>query len=561
MPAPHRRADLLRRRVHERGPDQVGAFAERPAGVRAGWRCPSAAAGTRRTQGSHPHARGRQRRAAAHGDLAGRAAVARPGSARPPSVCSVTTVLLVRHGLTAMTRAGARRLDPGRAPRRARRAAGGGRSPQRLRPVPLAAIVTSPLERCQRDRRRRSLAGRDARRRSRRPAAASAATATGPAAAQGARQGPAVEGRAGAPERGDVPRREGESMRAMQHARGRRGPGLERQARPGRDLGGLQPRRRHQGRSLADALGMHLDQFQRHRVDPCSVSVIRYTALRPFVVRLNDTGGERRRLLPRRKKRAAAGARRRTRRRRGRRRRARTGADVGSSACPARSSSSRPAGPLRRRHRRPARRSAPSTCRPAAAARVTSVALEKQQVAALAERLDELLDEVLRRTAAPAVPAVAPRSSTTSRRSTSRSMEEFRVGTLALAWDGDAERRGHRGARRAAEAATTRTTRATTPSLQRRRRRRPGDVLRVRLSPAAAPGPSPSAPRAVVAAGRPPCPFCGQPLDPRGISARGRTATGALTAPTWCGARDRGAATDGRRPGAGRTRLDLLRER
>ncbi|MFD9246711.1 DUF3090 family protein, partial [Streptomyces sp. NPDC059556] len=44
-----------------------------------------------------------------------------------------------------------------------------------------------------------------------------------------------------------------------------------------------------------------------------------------------------------------------------------------------------------------------------AAGRVTSVALEKTQVAALAERMDELLDEVVRRTGGNApVPAVAP---------------------------------------------------------------------------------------------------------------------------------------------------------
>ena len=42
---------------------------------------------------------------------------------------------------------------------------------------------------------------------------------------------------------------------------------------------------------IADALGMHLDLFQRIQVDPCSISIIRYTALRPFVLRLNDTGG------------------------------------------------------------------------------------------------------------------------------------------------------------------------------------------------------------------------------------------------------------------------------
>jgi probable phosphomutase (TIGR03848 family) len=42
---------------------------------------------------------------------------------------------------------------------------------------------------------------------------------------------------------------------------------------------------------VADALGVHLDQFQRIQVDPCSMTVIRYTELRPFVVRLNDVGG------------------------------------------------------------------------------------------------------------------------------------------------------------------------------------------------------------------------------------------------------------------------------
>ena len=41
---------------------------------------------------------------------------------------------------------------------------------------------------------------------------------------------------------------------------------------------------------IADSLGMHLDMFQRIQVDPCSLSVVRYTPLRPFVVRINDTG-------------------------------------------------------------------------------------------------------------------------------------------------------------------------------------------------------------------------------------------------------------------------------
>ncbi len=49
---------------------------------------------------------------------------------------------------------------------------------------------------------------------------------------------------------------------------------------------------------VADALGLHLDLFQRITVDPCSLSVLRYTELRPFLVRLNDTGGGVGELMP-----------------------------------------------------------------------------------------------------------------------------------------------------------------------------------------------------------------------------------------------------------------------
>ena len=61
---------------------------------------------------------------------------------------------------------------------------------------------------------------------------------------------------------------------------------------------------------LADALGLHLDQFQRIVVDPASLSVITYTETRPFVVRVNDTGGDVAALIPppprrRRKKRSS----------------------------------------------------------------------------------------------------------------------------------------------------------------------------------------------------------------------------------------------------------------
>mgnify|MGYP000622030788 CR=1 FL=1 len=49
---------------------------------------------------------------------------------------------------------------------------------------------------------------------------------------------------------------------------------------------------------LADALGLHLDQFQRIVVDPASISVVTYTETRPFVLRVNDTGGDVSALVP-----------------------------------------------------------------------------------------------------------------------------------------------------------------------------------------------------------------------------------------------------------------------
>jgi probable phosphomutase (TIGR03848 family) len=49
---------------------------------------------------------------------------------------------------------------------------------------------------------------------------------------------------------------------------------------------------------VADALGVHLDLFQRIVVDPASVTAIRYTPLRPFLVRLNDVGGDLAGLVP-----------------------------------------------------------------------------------------------------------------------------------------------------------------------------------------------------------------------------------------------------------------------
>ncbi|GAA1929566.1 histidine phosphatase family protein [Nocardioides hwasunensis] len=54
---------------------------------------------------------------------------------------------------------------------------------------------------------------------------------------------------------------------------------------------------------LADALGTHLDLFQRIHVDPASVSIIRYTESRPFVIGTNTHAGDLAWLTPPRKSR------------------------------------------------------------------------------------------------------------------------------------------------------------------------------------------------------------------------------------------------------------------
>lgn len=61
---------------------------------------------------------------------------------------------------------------------------------------------------------------------------------------------------------------------------------------------------------VADALGLHLDQYQRIVPDPCSVSVIRYTPTRPYVMRVNDVGGDLAGFAPpkKRRRRKVAGA-------------------------------------------------------------------------------------------------------------------------------------------------------------------------------------------------------------------------------------------------------------
>jgi uncharacterized repeat protein (TIGR03847 family) len=141
--------------------------------------------------------------------------------------------------------------------------------------------------------------------------------------------------------------------------------------------------------------------------------------------------------------------------------------------------------------------------------RVVTVALEKQQVAVLAERIDELLDEVVRRSGGEApVPALAPVELVDDAPLAVPVEEEFRVGTMSLAWDGEAERVVIECLEVGEDVGELDDDGDLTPQ--------PGaGLLRVSLTGADARAFAKRA-SAVVAAGRPPCPFCGNPLDPQG---------------------------------------------
>jgi uncharacterized repeat protein (TIGR03847 family) len=145
-------------------------------------------------------------------------------------------------------------------------------------------------------------------------------------------------------------------------------------------------------------------------------------------------------------------------------------------------------------------------------ARVVSIALEKVQVAVLAERLGALLEELDRRGVAPtaAEPVIEPADPELDAGSLDEPLiEAFRAGSLTLGWDGGSERV-------LVEArAQDEDGEAIDPDDDDEEDEDGPDLLRVRLTAAAARSFVARAAR-VVAAGRPPCPLCGAPLDPLG---------------------------------------------
>lgn len=144
-------------------------------------------------------------------------------------------------------------------------------------------------------------------------------------------------------------------------------------------------------------------------------------------------------------------------------------------------------------------------------ARITSVALEKQQVEALSERVDELLDEVMRAEDNTAlIPAVAPFDLIDKHPLEQPIEEEFRAGTMTLSWDLATERI-------VIEVFPFTEAAVVSPEQldEDLEEPEPDEILLVKLTAGGARAFVDRA-RSVVGAGRPDCPFCGNPINPDG---------------------------------------------
>jgi probable phosphomutase (TIGR03848 family) len=204
----------------------------------------------------------------------------------------VSTLLLVRHGLTAQTGPVLTGRTPGvhldeRGERQAEATAA------RIAALPVTAIVTSPLERCvqtaQRIRAAQQAAGRDPQWHVEdRIVECGYGSWTGRPLKELAKD-PMWKVVQAQPSAARFP--DGEALSEVSA----RAVGAVREwdARLGPDAIWVACSHGDVIKAiLADALGVHLDQFQRIVVDPASVSVVRYTDTRPYVLRSNDIGGE-----------------------------------------------------------------------------------------------------------------------------------------------------------------------------------------------------------------------------------------------------------------------------
>jgi uncharacterized repeat protein (TIGR03847 family) len=135
--------------------------------------------------------------------------------------------------------------------------------------------------------------------------------------------------------------------------------------------------------------------------------------------------------------------------------------------------------------------------------RTVTVGLEKQQVAILADRLDQLLDEIAARTG-----TALPAGELDTEALELPVDEEFRVAAMGLKWDGDS------GLVVIEAQAPVESIAEAEETLLEDVEDGP-DALRVLIEPRVARSFVQRA-RTLVAAGRPPCPLCSQPLDPAG---------------------------------------------
>jgi uncharacterized repeat protein (TIGR03847 family) len=140
--------------------------------------------------------------------------------------------------------------------------------------------------------------------------------------------------------------------------------------------------------------------------------------------------------------------------------------------------------------------------------RVTSVLLEKEQVAELASQVDDLLDRLSVASGGETVPADLTDDVTDTEPLEMPLTEEFRVGAIALGWDRDAECV-------VIEAHAMTEDGSLPPGIGEEGSDEGPDALVVRMPGQMARAFAARA-TAVVGAGRPACPLCGLPLDPDG---------------------------------------------
>jgi uncharacterized repeat protein (TIGR03847 family) len=146
--------------------------------------------------------------------------------------------------------------------------------------------------------------------------------------------------------------------------------------------------------------------------------------------------------------------------------------------------------------------------------RITSVACEKQQVSVLAEHLDRVLDEVLRRSSGQVDVPPAASTATDTQPLDAPITEEFRVGTMTIAWDPTIERIVIELFSNVDVEEETSETEAAVEAVESEEIEA-DEVFVVKITAVGAREFVARA-QALISAGRPACPFCLQPIDPSG---------------------------------------------